>query len=60
MALFLVAAHIPSYVTGVQWWVDLAWPLGLDSLAIYNFVMSGSDKPRASWKAYMITFCLGF
>jgi len=60
IGIFLFAAHIPAYRTGVQWWVDLAWPLGLDAIAIYNYGMSRSDKPRVSYKAEMITFCYLF
>lgn len=60
MAIFTLAAHIPSYQTGVQWWVDLAWPLGLVAMGTYNYVMSMSDKPRVSYKAEMITFCYLF
>jgi hypothetical protein len=35
--LFIIVAHIPSYFTGVMWWVDLAWPLGLMTIGIYSY-----------------------
>ena len=35
--LFIVVAHIPSFFTGVMWWVDLAWPLGLMTIGVYNY-----------------------
>ena len=35
--LFLFVAHIPCLMTGVMWWVDLAWPLGLVLLGAYNW-----------------------
>lgn len=59
-SIFAVVAHIPCYRTGVMWWVDLAWPLGLDALALYNYFASRDDKPRESYKAELITFCLLF
>jgi hypothetical protein len=35
--LFLLVAHIPCQITGVMWWVDLAWPLGLVLIGAYNW-----------------------
>lgn len=54
-------AHIPCARTGVMWWVDLAWPFGLDAMALYNYFASRDDKlTRVSYKAEMITFCVLF
>ena len=35
--LFLLLASSPAYVTGVMWWVDLAWPVGLCFMSAYVF-----------------------
>ena len=57
---FLIVAHIPSLVTGVMWWVDLAWPLGLIIIGIYNYTQVVASKEKISYKAEMITFCYIF
>ena len=59
-ALFFVIAHVPCLVTGVMWWVDIAWPFGLCAIGIYNYMMSQDDIPKASYKAELITFCYLF
>ena len=57
---FFCIAHIPCLVTGVMWWVDLAWPLGLMVISAYNYTQVVPAKERASYKAEMITFCYFF
>jgi len=57
---FFIIAHVPCLVTGVMWWVDLAWPLGLMLIAIYNYTQVVPSKERVSYKAEMITFCYFF
>ena len=42
MAIFVVFAHIPCYFTGVMWWVDLAWPVGLVAIGAYHLMLSGA------------------
>jgi len=59
-ALFFVIAHVPCLVTGVMWWVDIAWPFGLCAIGIYNYYMCQDDIPKASYKAELITFCYLF
>jgi steroid 5-alpha reductase family enzyme len=50
--LFIVVAHIPSYLTGVMWWVDLAWPLGLITIAVYSYTQA-----QDTLKAKLICAC---
>ena len=42
-AVFIVTAQVPSYVTGIMSWVDLAWPTGLITLGIQTFFNSSAD-----------------
>ena len=51
--LFILVAHIPSFLTGVMWWVDLAWPLGLMTIGIYNYIYS-----QDTLKAKLICLCV--
>ena len=57
---FIIVAHIPCLLTGVMWWVDLAWPFGLVLISIYNYMYAFTPKERISYKAEMITFCYFF
>jgi len=37
IVIFVTVAMVPNYITGVMWWVDLAWPLGLMLIGGYNY-----------------------
>jgi hypothetical protein len=44
---------IPAYRYKVMWFVDIAWPLGLILIAVYNFMILAE-----SWKAWIICGCV--
>jgi steroid 5-alpha reductase family enzyme len=54
-AIFIVFAQIPSYLTGVMWWVDFAWPLVLTTIPIYSYFHS-----LGTLKAKLICGCYFF
>jgi len=45
--LFLIVASAPAFFTGVMWWVDLAWPLGLCLMSVFvGTHIDGGWAPR--------------
>lgn len=53
--LFFFAAMIPAYIYKVMWFVDIAWPVGLMCISIYNFFILAE-----TWKAWLICGCVFF
>ena len=41
--IFILTAQLPSYVTGIMSWVDLAWPTGLVALGVQTFFNAGAN-----------------
>lgn len=54
--IFIVLAHIPCMVTGVMWWVDLAWPVGLVALGVFNYCMTQEVNPSLIGKIVCVMF----
>ena len=55
--IFIVTAQIPSYLTGIMSWVDLAWPTGLTAIGLQTLFLANSDtNPRLILGALMYLF----
>ena len=53
--IFICVAMIPAYQTGVMWYVDVAWPLGLIFIGAHVMYSLAHN-----WKGYAIACCVLF